>query len=366
MWCIGGGNLSPLGARRWCSAIREMVYKTVGFCAVTLTEQNTSHLHIMLTQHPNLLTNTLFSNIEYLHPGQMRSMVHFAFSPLLRHCPPELLSTAVGTEVADLFARVYPYAKSRWQHIAQSGTTDKDQEIEQERALRDLTRTILTVASNMFGPPPNEAEQLDGWDPKLRAAILGQERLTFTVIVFVIAALEWNDSNSKALAHRIGRTMSVALAGRPTFHALIGGEMFKVALHAALSAFGSGSMVKEKESADPSLIREVYIALGSICPYPRQLFLGLPGSTPQLVAQLEAHLMQETSAKAQKTLIKDFFAELELDTLVRRKKLSSVPELPEQLLMDSNAAMQVTESWGKVGNSSADGAAMCALFAEDL
>lgn len=88
--------------------------------------------------------------------------------------------------------------------------------------------------------------------------------------------------------------MSVALVGRPNFHALIGGEMFKVplvsmktwfsslllvqvALHAALSAFGSGSMVKEKENADPSLIREVYIALGAICPYPRQLFLGLPG-----------------------------------------------------------------------------------------
>ena len=108
-------------------------------------------------------------------------MVHFAFSPLLRHCPPELLSTAVGTEVADLFARVYPYAKSRWQHIAQSGTTDKDQEIEQERALRDLTRTILTVASNMFGPPPNEGCCLCHW------------MLPFKLFALIVQLSSWMD-----------------------------------------------------------------------------------------------------------------------------------------------------------------------------
>lgn len=53
-----------------CVACSEMLYKTVGFCAVTLDENKTSCLHSMLAQHPNLLTNTLFSNIEYLHPGQ--------------------------------------------------------------------------------------------------------------------------------------------------------------------------------------------------------------------------------------------------------------------------------------------------------
>ena len=104
--------------------------------------------------------NAIVYVLNAIAAGQLRSMAHFALSPLLRHCPPELFSTAMSTEVADLFARVNGYARSRWQQIEQSRATNDDHEIEQERALRDMTRAILTMASSMFGPPPNEGHNV--------------------------------------------------------------------------------------------------------------------------------------------------------------------------------------------------------------
>ena len=155
-----------------------------------------------------------------------------------------------------------------------------------------------------------------------------------------MAALEWPDSNSQILAQKCGRTLCVACVGEPRLHALLGGEMLKVhirspssplkanqmqaALRSALVGFGGGATTG-LDGSDPSLIREALTVLGPVCPYPRQLFLALPGrfasctnyehqhtfvcahsgSNAALVDQLQMQLHQEPRAKAQKVQAAD-------------------------------------------------------------
>jgi hypothetical protein len=109
------------------------------------------------------------------------------------------------------------------------------------------------------------------------------------------------------------------------------------------------------------LIRDIYVRLAAVSPHPREVFRSLSVlCTPERLQQFEQKVAA-TKEKAQRSVFRDFFLELELTEEMKRKNLQNVPTLPEKFVVLGDVMSRC-----KSQNEENRGEGLAALFGNSL
>jgi len=375
--------------RRWLRELRELSCQCFGLAA--------AHGEVVYDTlgAPGALASTVLMEGEHLPEGHVTALLRAVALPVLRHCPTRHYPIVLP-QVAAMLKTVFNRLQPRWVQLARRALPEdgpgsrasatihqargaahpappkaalsaaESEEIASDTRLRDLTRELLTCVSGILGSPPGDAVAPDDCPAELgQHAILCQDVIG-PIVMVAISALEWPDRTVERGAHRACRCLAALLASRhgalpPDTRAglelLVGGEMLKAAIRSLVHQ--GPKMHGDFDAA--LLIRDVYMRLGRLCPHPRQVFLSLPGCTEAKVHEFETRVIA-TKEKQQRALFRDFIDELELSDEVRRRRLKSVPTLPEELVVFSEVMKRTQQTWEAQANAVSQGQGLAALF----
>jgi len=378
--------------RRWLREMRELTYGILGLAVA----HGSPAYEIIAVD--GVLERTVFLGAEDIPDSHLTAMIRSFVLPLLRHCPPQHMP-GITRQVSGLLQKVYNRISPKWLEVSQrakpgvstsekplSGigpvggrnspgpavvTREDQEEIAGDTRLRDLTRELITALSAMLGSPPADGIAPDACPPELSRYLIMSEDVVAPVLMTVISAVEWPDKIVERLSHRCGRCLVYLLAqhhgamqprNKDLLSHFLGGELMKASIRAALQQ--GQRMHGDFDGA--LLIRDIYVRLGGIAPHPRQIFLSLSERCTQARLEQFDKKIALTKEKAQRALFRDFFVELELTEELQRRKLKSVPTLPEKFVVLGDVwKAQAAEAEAKRSEEQ-QGVGLAALFGTDV
>ncbi|XP_011872783.1 PREDICTED: exportin-5 isoform X2 [Vollenhovia emeryi] len=189
------------------------------------------------------LLNSVFSNIEVIPDYRLRPIIRVFMKPFIYSCPPAFYESVLVPVLAQVSVHMYQRLSAKWQYIArlyESGSLDEEntdtQEVIDDMLNRNLTRDFVDVLKVALvggaacdAAPPDTMEQDSGGmavDPplsrgnsivaevvsELGATVLRHPSTCHSVVLCVLGALAWNDSNASLKATMLTGPVVRALA----------------------------------------------------------------------------------------------------------------------------------------------------------
>ncbi|XP_068966020.1 exportin-5 [Bombus flavifrons] len=190
------------------------------------------------------LINSVFSNMEMIPDYRLRPIIRVFMKPFIYSCPPAFYESVLVPVLAHVSTHMCQRLSAKWQYIAhlyESGGLDEEntdtQEVITDMLNRNLTRDFVDVLKVALvggaasdATPPDTMEQDSGGmaiDPpssrgnsivaevvsELGAVVLRHPSTCHSVVLCVLGALAWNDSNASLKATMLTGPVVRALAG---------------------------------------------------------------------------------------------------------------------------------------------------------
>ncbi|XP_011697743.1 PREDICTED: exportin-5 [Wasmannia auropunctata] len=189
------------------------------------------------------LLNSVFSNMEVIPDYRLRPIIRVFMKPFIYSCPPAFYGSVLIPVLAHVSTHMCQRLSAKWQYIArlyESGGLDEEntdtQEVIDDMLNRNLTRDFVDVLKVALvggaasdAAPPDTMEQDSGGmavDPPLSRGnsivaevvselgtfILRHPSTCHSVVLCVLGALAWNDSNASLKATMLTGPVVRALA----------------------------------------------------------------------------------------------------------------------------------------------------------
>ncbi|KAK2577119.1 hypothetical protein KPH14_003281 [Odynerus spinipes] len=189
------------------------------------------------------LINSVFSNMELIPDYRLRPIIRVFLKPFIYSCPPAFYETVLVPVLAHVSTHMCQRLSAKWQYIArlyESGNLDEEntntQEVIDDMLNRNLTRDFIDVlkvalvggAASDAAPPDTMDQDSGGMavDPpvsrnnsivaevvsELGAFVLRHPSTCHSVVLCVLGALSWNDSNASLKATMLTSPIVRALA----------------------------------------------------------------------------------------------------------------------------------------------------------
>ncbi|CAK9799475.1 XPO5 [Anthophora quadrimaculata] len=189
------------------------------------------------------LINSVFSNMEMIPDYRLRPIIRVFMKPFIYSCPPAFYESVLVPVLAHVSTHMCQRLSVKWQYIAhlyESGGLDEEntntQEVIADMLNRNLTRDFVDVLKVALvggaasdATPPDTMEQDSGGmaiDPpssrgnnivaevvsELGAVVLRHPSTCHSVVLCVLGALAWNDSNASLKATTLTGPVVRALA----------------------------------------------------------------------------------------------------------------------------------------------------------
>ncbi|KAL2740682.1 exportin-5 [Vespula squamosa] len=189
------------------------------------------------------LINSVFSNMELIPDYRLRPIIRVFLKPFIYSCPPAFYETVLVPVLAHVSTHMCQRLSAKWQYIAhlyESGNLDEEntdtQEVIDDMLNRNLTRDFIDVLKVALvggaasdAAPPDIMDQDSGGmavDPpvsrgnsivaevvsELGAFVLRHPSTCHSVVLCVLGALSWNDSNASLKATMLTSPIVRALA----------------------------------------------------------------------------------------------------------------------------------------------------------
>ncbi|KAH0952701.1 hypothetical protein HN011_008649 [Eciton burchellii] len=193
------------------------------------------------------LLNSVFSNIETIPDYRLRPIIRVFMKPLIYSCPPAFYESVLIPILAYVSTHMCQRLSAKWQYIAhlyESGGFDEEntdtQEIIDDMLNRNLTRDFVDVLKVALvggaasdAAPPDTMEQDNGGmavDPPLSRGnsivaevvselgtfVLRHPSTCHSMVLCILGALAWNDSNASLKATMLTGPVVRALAADGT------------------------------------------------------------------------------------------------------------------------------------------------------
>ncbi|KAG7201060.1 hypothetical protein KM043_017606 [Ampulex compressa] len=189
------------------------------------------------------LINSVFSNMEVIPDYRLRPIIRVFMKPFIYSCPPAFYESVLVPVLAHVSTHMCQRLSAKWQYITrlyESGNLDEEntdtQEVIDDMLNRNLTRDFVDVLKVALvggtasdAAPPDTMEQDSGSmivDPplsrgnsivaevvsELGAFVLRHPSTCHSVVLCVLGALAWNDSNASLKATMLTGPVVRALA----------------------------------------------------------------------------------------------------------------------------------------------------------
>ncbi|XP_012279678.1 exportin-5 [Orussus abietinus] len=188
------------------------------------------------------LINSVFSNLEVIPDYRLRPIIRVFMKPFVYSCPPAFYESVLVPILAHTSSHMYQRLSAKWQYMTllhESGGLDENtdtQEVIDDMLNRNLTRDFIDVLKvTLVGgaasdaAPPDSMEQDNGGmavDPpssrgnsivaevvsELGAFVLRHPATCHSIVLCVLGALSWNDSNASLRATTLTGPIVRALA----------------------------------------------------------------------------------------------------------------------------------------------------------
>ncbi|KZC13806.1 Exportin-5 [Dufourea novaeangliae] len=189
------------------------------------------------------LINSVFSNMEMIPDYRLRPIIRVFMKPFIYSCPPAFYGSVLVPVLAHISTHMCQRLSAKWQYIAhlyESGGLDEEntdtQEVIADMLNRNLTRDFVDVlkvalvggAASDATPPDTMEQDMGGMaiDPpssrgnsivaevvsELGTFVLRHPSTCHSVVLCVLGALTWNDSNASLKATTLTGPVVRALA----------------------------------------------------------------------------------------------------------------------------------------------------------
>ncbi|XP_076292128.1 exportin-5-like protein Ranbp21 [Lasioglossum baleicum] len=189
------------------------------------------------------LINSVFSNMEMIPDYRLRPIIRVFMKPFIYSCPPAFYESVLVPVLAHVSTHMCQRLSAKWQYIAhlyESGGLDEEntdtQEVIADMLNRNLTRDFVDVlkvalvggAASDATPPDTMDQEMGGMaiDPptsrgnsivaevvsELGTVVLRHPSTCHSVVLCVLGALTWNDSNASLKATMLTGPVVRALA----------------------------------------------------------------------------------------------------------------------------------------------------------
>lgn len=189
------------------------------------------------------LLNSVFSNMEAIPDYRLRPIIRVFMKPFIYSCPPAFYESVLVPVLAHVSTHMCQRLSAKWQYIArlyESGGLDEEntdtQEVIDDMLNRNLTRDFVDVLKVALvggaasdAAPPDTMEQDNGGMAvdlplsrgssivaevvsELGAFVLRHPSTCHSVVLCVLGALAWNDSNASLKATMLTGPVVRALA----------------------------------------------------------------------------------------------------------------------------------------------------------
>ncbi|KAI4484620.1 hypothetical protein M0804_007186 [Polistes exclamans] len=189
------------------------------------------------------LISSVFSNMDVIPDYRLRPIIRVFLKPFIYSCPPAFYETVLIPVLAHVSAHMYHRLTAKWQYITslyESGNLDEEntdtQEVIDDMLNRNLTRDFIDVlkvalvggAASDAAPPDTMDQDSGGMavDPpisrgnsivaevvsELGAFVLRHLSTCHNVVLCILRALSWNDSNASLKATMLTSPIVRALA----------------------------------------------------------------------------------------------------------------------------------------------------------
>ncbi|XP_051161019.1 exportin-5 [Leptopilina boulardi] len=188
------------------------------------------------------LLNSVFSNMEVIPDHRLRPIIRVFMKPFVYFCPPAFYETVLVPVLAHVSTHMCQRLSAKWQYMAQlyeSGSLDEEnadtQEVIEDMLNRNLTRDFVDVlkvalvggAASDASPPDSMDQDSGGMavDPPIRGNSIVAEAVSelgsfvlrhpstcHSVVLCVLGALSWNDTNASLKATMLTGPVVRALA----------------------------------------------------------------------------------------------------------------------------------------------------------
>ncbi|KAH0557989.1 exportin-5 [Cotesia glomerata] len=189
------------------------------------------------------LLNSVFSNLEVIPDHRLRPIIRVFLKPFICSCPPAFYESVLVPILTHVSTHMYHRLSAKWQYITalyESGGLDEDntneQEVINDMLNRNLTRDFIDVLKvTLVGGTASDAAPPDSMDQdtssmavdqtpvrgnsviaevvsELGAFVLRIPSTCHSIVLCVLGALAWNDSNASLKATMLTGPIVRALA----------------------------------------------------------------------------------------------------------------------------------------------------------
>ncbi|XP_057339906.1 exportin-5 [Microplitis mediator] len=253
------------------------------------------------------LLNSVFSNMEVIPDYRLRPIIRVFLKPFIYSCPPAFYESVLVPILTHMSTHMYHRLSAKWQYMTalyESGGLDEEntneQEVIEDMLNRNLTRDFVDVLKvTLVGGTASDAAPPDSMDQdissmavdqtpvrgnsviaevvsELGACVLRIPSTCHSVVLCVLGALAWNDSNASLKATMLTGPIVRALAAN-------GSLTPAMASHIMIAVLQGLQLHGQHEANQGSLITlgaQIYECLRPKFPNIIEVLQQIPGVSP--------------------------------------------------------------------------------------
>lgn len=317
---VAGTNAAAL--RAWLRQIRESIYQSLGLMSTSVAA------FYACGAGQGLWGPGLMDHVEYMDHQYLRMLLRHLMLPFTRICPPRHRNAWLLPVLAPLLPHMLARISSKWAVMvsqpalgrpSEDGTATNDEVVE-ERLVRELTREHLQLLLNMADKPPLEPGQgaATAGQSVLEWLLCEAPDLALIAVATAVAALWWPDSDSGAKATAFCRAVVAVARRNERVYNFVGREMLRGSMAALAHPIFTAAETLQ-------LIRDILAQQLATSPGPRQELLALPAITPAILQKFEADVAATGSEKEQRFIIRKLLVQSGVEDLQAALQLNFKP-----------------------------------------
>ncbi|KAL3150212.1 hypothetical protein ABBQ32_000071 [Trebouxia sp. C0010 RCD-2024] len=300
---VAGTNAAAL--RAWLRQVRESMYQSLGLMCTNVSA------FYACGPAQGLWGPALMQHVECMDHQHLRMLLRHLMLSFTKSCPAQHRNSWLLPVLGALLPHMLERISAKWSRIvSQSGSSAPDagarhsedgaaanDEVVEERLIRELTREHLQLLLNMVDKPAPSPGGAGTGQSVLEWLLAEAPDLALAAVGTGVAALWWPDSDSGAKATAFCRAVVGVATTNERVYNFVGREMLQGGIAAlAHPIFTTAETLQ--------LIRDILAQQLATSPGPRQALLALPAITPPMLTQFEADVAATGSEKEQRFIIR--------------------------------------------------------------
>ncbi|ORX53378.1 hypothetical protein BCR36DRAFT_349251 [Piromyces finnis] len=291
-----------------------------------------------------ILINDLLFEAENLTNTQWKNLISTVISPLLSNCPEFKYNIILEKILPELIQYISKKLISEWENVDYQIDDDdnEDEELQEEifynKTLRDLTRSLVYLYSNLIEPriPKGRKENLAREiNPEAYKSIahyiFNSKNIIIPLLQSLMEIIMFKDFKSSSKSISILIRILPELIKIPELYEIIGDNILKTVLMAY-----NDSYHQEMHVDLIALITDIYLLLRPKCNIPYNTLMQLNDMTQAKIQEMENELFNCTTVKNQQYAIRKLLNDIKgvsISQLHKNKESYKKPFLSQEMLL---------------------------------